>query len=537
MTIPQMLNQLQLLRAYILLLFLFLGCTPVQQQETGSTQESPNIIIILADDMGYSDLGCYGSEINTPNIDRLAQGGLRFRTFYNDAKCCPTRAALLTGLHHHEAGMGGMVDQSTDELTQGPYQGYLSQETVTIAEALQLAGYKTYMSGKWHVGERPQHWPRKRGFDRYFGLISGASSYYEIIKDQPRNRQMAYDDDTWEPPTEGFFMTDAFSDTACAFVQKHLETEGENPFFLALTYTAPHWPLHAHPEDIAKYQGRYMIGWDSLRQERYQRQLNMGLLDESFPLSPRSPDIPSWEEVENKEDWAHRMAVYAAMIDRMDQGIGKLLQTLEAQEALENTLIFFLADNGGCHENIEGRNLHDPEVPIGARGSYMAYREPWANASNTPFRYYKSWSHEGGTRTPLIVHWPAGIQEKAHIIAGQSGHITDLMPTCLEVAGADYPSTFEGRTIKPLVGKSLLPIFRLEDLQRTSPFFFEFGGNKAVIQKEWKLVAAKKSDWELYNLESDPTELENLAEAMPEKVQEMKQLYQAWANKVGVRQR
>ena len=431
------------------------SCSFTNPQPPQEDTERPNIIIIMADDMGYSDIGSYGSEIQTPNLDRLAEGGIRFQSFYNAAKCCPTRAALLTGLYQHEAGMGAMVSSIKKEKQPGPYQGYLNKECVTIAEVLQQSGYKTYMSGKWHVGEREEHWPRKRGFDRYFGLISGASSYYEIIKDQPRVRQMAYDDQQWEPPTTGFYMTDAFADTASAFIQEHYEQSSKQPFFLNLTFTAPHWPLHALPEDISKYKNRYQIGWDSLRKERYQRQLELGIIDSSFRLSPRPETIPNWEEVENKEDWALRMAVYAAMIDRMDQGIGKVLATLENNGALENTLIFFLADNGGCAENITGRKLHDPETPIGERGSYVAYRESWANASNTPFRFYKSWAHEGGARTPLLVHWPKGIPQKNRIIKEQAGHIMDIMPTCLDVAKATYPNTYKGNTIKPLRGTSL----------------------------------------------------------------------------------
>ena len=352
--------------------------------------ERPNIVIIMADDMGYSDIGCYGSEISTPNIDRLAANGLRFKNFYNNAKCCPSRASLLTGLYNHEAGMGNMVTNADAEIQPGPYQGFLNENCMTIAEMLHTGGYSTYMSGKWHLGERPEHWPLQRGFDQYFGLISGASSYFEIIK-EPRIRTMAYGNKSWTPPAKGFYLTDAISDSAVAFISSHSKEKKENPFFLYVAYTSPHWPLHALEEDIKKYEGRYTTGWDSLRSERYKTLLRLGSNTEKYKLSPRTEGIPSWKEATDKDMWIRRMQVYAAMIDRMDQGIGRVINTLEKLKKLDNTIILFLADNGGCAEIASSRNLGIPGVPIGDKGSYDSYREPWANASNTPYRYYKNW--------------------------------------------------------------------------------------------------------------------------------------------------
>jgi len=493
----------------------------------------PNIVIIMADDMGYSDIGCYGSEISTPNIDRLAANGLRFKNFYNNAKCCPSRASLLTGLYNHEAGMGNMVTNADAEIQPGPYQGFLNENCMTIAEVLRTGGHSTYMSGKWHLGERPEHWPLQRGFDKYFGLISGASSYFEIIK-EPRIRTMAYGNKSWTPPAKGFYLTDAISDSAVAFINSHSKEKKENPFFLYVAYTSPHWPLHALEEDIKKYEGRYTTGWDSLRVERYKKMLRLGIITEKYKLSPRTEGIPSWKEVEGKDLWIRRMQVYSAMIDRMDQGIGRVINTLEKLKKLDNTLILFLADNGGCAEIASSRNLGIPGVPIGDKGSYDSYREPWANASNTPYRYYKNWLYEGGIRTPLIIYYPKVLKEKGNL-TDQVGHLTDIMPTCIEIAGAKYPAQFKNSSLKSLRGKSLLPVFKGGTVERRAPIFWEYAGGKAMRQGYWKLVKRNGGEWELYDLKADPTELNELSNSRSEILKSMSSAYADWEKEVGVK--
>ncbi|RQP12662.1 MAG: arylsulfatase [Parapedobacter sp.] len=525
---------METLRSYFFLVWAISGIQSAHATPADtSDQRKPHIIVIMADDMGYSDLGCYGGEAFTPNLDRLARGGLRFRTFYNAARCCPSRAALLTGVYPHEAGMGEMVSEVNSVPDPGPYQGYLSDRTVTIAEALKPAGYISYLSGKWHVGEKPEHWPRRRGFDRYFGLISGASSYFELV-DEPRVRQMVHDDEPWMPPEDGFYMTDAFSDTAVAFVEQHMRTAKEAPFFLYLAYTAPHWPLHAPEADVKRYKGMFDDGWDEVRKRRFERMRALGVIDDDHHLSPRPADIPPWESVDNPANWARRMEVYTAMIDRMDQGIGKLLSALERLGELDNTLIFFLSDNGGCDENIDGRELNQLGSEIGKRGSYIAYDKPWANVSNTPYRQYKSWTHEGGMITPFIAHWPAGI--KRH---GQStetvGHIVDLMATCLDVAGLQYPERFNEKLMVPLRGESLMPAFEREKA-KSRTLYWEHFGKKAVRSGDWKLVSGgKEQPWELYNLIEDPVELNDIAAQHPEIVEQLRHMYAAWADGAGVK--
>ena len=488
------------------------------------TQETPNIVIILADDLGYSDIGAYGGEIQTPALDALALGGVRFQRFYNGGRCCPTRASLLTGRYPHAVGMGAMVSGRNSLPQPGPYQGYLSEEAPTIAEMLREAGYSTYMSGKWHVGEKPEHWPRQRGFDRYYGLISGASSYYEIIRDQPRIREMVLDDTPWSPPAEGFYMTDAFTDQAITFLEEH---PAENPFFLYLAYTAPHWPLHALPEDIDRYRDRYVEGWDVLRDERYASQMAMGLIDSTWNMPPRPEHLPAWEDEPAKEDWAHRMAVYAAMVDRMDQGIGRVVDQLQTMGVLDNTLVLFLSDNGGCAESVAGRNLHDSTSVIGARGSYVAYQEAWANASNTPFRLYKQWMHEGGIATPLIAHWPDGIAAPGRITAS-TGHVIDLMATIGAITRSPAQNTD---------GQSLVPVFYSAiDATWDRTLFWEHIGHRAVREGRWKLVYDRRlGQWELYDLQVDPTELTDLSGSHPLIAERLSARWQTWADSIGVR--
>ena len=483
-------------------------------------QGRPNIVLIMADDMGFSDIGCYGSEIATPNLDRLAAGGVRFSQFYNTARCCPTRASLLTGLYPHQAGVGHMVEDRGFPA----YQGYLNDRCVTIAEALRQARYKTLMTGKWHVGGDRPHWPTDRGFDRYFGLVDGGGNYFMIDP----TRHAALDDKPFTGPVgEKYYATDAYTDYALDFLQK--DTDRKQPFFLYVAYTSPHWPLHAWPEDIAKYKGKYMTGWDELRKQRHRRLIEMGMVDSKWPLTPRDAKAPAWDQVKDKEERDLRMAVYAAQIDRMDQNIGRLLAKLKQIGAEDNTLILFLADNGGCAEAVDRGK---PGAPVGTKESFASYGLPWANASNTPFRLYKHWVHEGGIATPLVAYWPAVIK-KGGAITNQTGHLIDLIATCLDVAGAEYPKTFNGRQIVPLEGKSLLPIFKGETRKGHEVICWEHEGNRAVRQGKWKLVSRNPEDWELYDLEADRTEMNNLAGSNPEKAKELAALYDAWAKKVG----
>ncbi len=504
------------------------GTARIQAQPRSAKR--PNIVLVMADDMGYSDIGCYGGEIHTPNLDRLAAGGLRFSQFYNAARCCPTRAALLTGLYPHQAGVGHMVGN----YGYPAYQGSLNDRCVTIAEALRPAGYHTLMAGKWHVGENRPHWPTDRGFDRYFGLISGAANYFDISKTKADGvvRKMALDDRPYQPPTQGFYMTDAFSDHAVEFLDKH--GRDERPFFLYLAYTAPHWPLHARPEDIARYKGTYRKGWEQLRDERYRRLVEMGLISAEWEMSPRDAESAPWPQEKDPELMDLKMAVYAAQIERMDHGIGRVLDKIRDLGKKDNTLVMFLADNGGCAEGgPRGFDNRRNGLPPGGVDSYMSYGLSWANASNTPFRRYKHWVHEGGIATPFIAHWPAVIKNKG-AITHEVGHIVDVMATCLDAAGVTYPKEHEGTELTPLAGKSLLPLFRGRGRQGHDALFWEHQGNRAVRRGRWKLVAAHGGPWELYDLQADRTELHKPAAKYPEKVEELKTLYEAWAERCGV---
>ena len=473
----------------------------------------PNIIIILADDMGFSDLGCYGSEIATPHLDSMAKRGLRFSQFYNTPRCCPSRAALLTGLYPHQAGMGHM----DRDYSKPGYRGFLSDRCVTIAEALRPAGYRTMMVGKWHVGFRPEHWPRRRGFDRYFGTPEGGGHYFGLMK----GRTLVLDDEAIEYP-KGAYITDLFNHRAVEFIgEAH---RGGKPFFLYLAHIAPHYPLHALPEDIAKYRGKYLKGWDKLREERHRRLIEMGLVDRRWPLTPRDPKAKPWAKVQNKDTWDLKMAIYAAQIDRMDQGIGRILAKLRELGIEDDTLVVFLSDNGACSAAVNKA----PGVVPGPGNSYRSYGLPWANASNTPFRLYKRWVHEGGIATPLVAQWPAGIA-KPGTVTHQVGHITDLMATCLDLAGAKYAETHNGKPVEPLVGKSLVPIFRGRTREGHKAIFWEHEGNRGVRCGKWKLVSRHRDGWELYDLEADRTELRDLAATHPAKARDLLALYNAWA--------
>lgn len=509
----------------------------------------PNIILILNDDMGYSDLGCYGGEVRTPNLDSLAAGGLRYTQFYNTARCCPSRASLLTGLHPHQADVGHMMG---DDGIDG-YLGDLNPNTVTIAEALKRGGYATYMSGKWHVTrhvEGPKHnWPVQRGFDDYYGILTGAANYY-------RPRTLTRNNERIEPGGEDYFLTDAISDEAVRQIRTHASGGKGTPFFQYVAYTAPHWPLHAREEDIEKYRGRFDGGWDLLRQQRLDRMIAMGLIHENWKLSGRDPAVCPWEQEEHKKWQARRMEVYAAQIDRMDQGIGRILKALQETGTWDNTLLVFLADNGGCAEELsagtgnwiakgsekvgtgktrEGRDVrfgNHPDISPGGEDTYASYGIPWANVSNTPFRYYKHWVHEGGIATPFIVHGPALLKARGEL-RHQPAQLPDVMATFLDIAGVAYPETHAGKAIKPLEGFSMVPTFANRPHPR-EVLYWEHEGNKAVRRGKWKLVCRYPGAWELYDMETDRTEVNNVAPEHPGIVRELSGLYFEWAKRCQV---
>lgn len=492
-------------------------------------RDRPNIVLIMADDMGYSDIGCYGGEIQTPNLDKLAANGLRFTQFYNTARCCPTRASLMTGLYAHQTGMGWMTAAN---LGYEGYRGDLNNKCVTIAEVLKQAGYRTYMAGKWHLTydkywDAPKHsWPRQRGFDRFYGTIAGGGSYFNP-------KALTRDNTRIKAPAEGYYYTDAVSNNAVKFIAEHNRSKGDEPFFLYVAYTCPHWPLHAKPEDITKYRGEYIKGWDALRSERHKRMIEMGLVDKAWAITPRDRKVKTWDKVEpgKKELWDLRIAVYAAQIDCMDQGIGRIISAVKKAAKLDNTLIMFLSDNGGCAEGIS-RKKKDIEL-LGTDDSFESYRINWANASNTPFRLYKHWVHEGGIATPLIVHWPRRIKARGQL-RHQPGHVIDIMATCLDITGATYPRKYKGNKIVGLEGKSLVPAFESKRIEREA-IYWEQEGNRAIRVGKWKLVAkGVKGPWELYDLDVDRTELDNLAQKYPKRAKKMAAMWQKWAERADV---
>lgn len=508
----------------IAVLGLIMACSPA------ANDEKPNIIIVLVDDMGYSDIGCYGGEIPTPNIDGLAGNGLRYSSFYNTARCCPTRASLMTGLFPHQTGIGQMTnspkgDQYKAWGTPG-YIGYLNRNCVTMAEALSVAGYHTYMTGKWHLGyHAEERWPLQRGFEKYYGSIAGACSYF-----RPQGpRSITYMNEHLPPPDSGYYTTDAFTDYAIKFIDEQTD---DKPFFLYLAYNAPHWPLQAKDEDIAKFVGKYMIGWDSVRANRLERQAAMGLFQNPVQLSYRDKRVRPWSEVDDEQKVRsdYRMAVYAAQVYCVDYNVGRLVEYLQQKDELDNTLILFLSDNGGCAEMYDEFGsqpdslINDPDY-----SGAVSYGIGWANASNTPFYEYKVKLYEGGISTPLIAHWPKVIKQKG-AIAHQVNYLIDLMPTILEVAGAQYPQTYMGNDIHPLPGVSMLPSFKGEEAPQHEWMFWEHQNNCAVRHGNWKAVKRlDDADWQLYDMVADRAEQHNIASEHPDIVQVMDAQWQQWA--------
>jgi arylsulfatase len=566
-----------LLASFILLLILS-ACT----SKPDDSDRRPNIILIMSDDMGYSDLGCYGSEIETPVLDGLAENGLRFSQFYNTARCCPTRASLLTGLYPAQTGMGFMT---SDEGEPG-YRGEIGKHCVTIAEVVKPAGYRTYMSGKWHVARNLKdidslkyNWPLQRGFDKFYGTIIGAGSLWDPWTLSRGNDFITPVNDLEYKPSEKWYYTDAISDNAVKYIEEHQQETSNQPFFMYVAYTAAHWPMHAPEKEIALHKGKYDAGYAAIRKKRYEKLGELGLINEQWKMSGQPTD---WDKVQNKAWHARNMEVYAAMISSMDKGIGKIVDKLKATGQLDNTLILFLQDNGGCAETLnwvknqnELTELSDQPVykpmgpnelqtqmfptqnregyPVitmgekvmaGSDQTYHAYGESWANVSNTPFRMYKHWVHEGGISTPLIAHWPAAINDKG-AIRHQPGHLIDIMATIVDIAKADYPENYKGNSIVPLPGKSLTGVFTSNTKIDREAIFFEHEGNRGLRKGKWKIVSKAfpqagkfrkiddipMSQWALFNMEEDRTELNDLATEYPEKVKELSSLWQNWAAK------
>lgn len=522
----------------------------------------PSILVILADDVGYSDIGCFGGEVQTPNLDSLARNGVRFTQFYNTARCCPTRAALLTGLYPHQAGIGHM--NWADNGYEG-YHGSLNDRCVTLPEVLKQGGYRTYMVGKWHQtrfmepGEDQSQWPVQRGFEKFYGTLKGSGSFYDPSSLCRQNQHITpLNDPEYKP--DNFYYTDAISDNAVLYLQQHAKESPGKPSFMYVAYTAAHWPMHALEKDVAKYKGKFDAGYDALRQGRFERMKKLGLIDAQWKLSPTAGD---WESAQRKKWELRCMEVYAAMLDNMDQGIGRIVDQLKKDGRLDNTLILYLQDNGGCAEDNgrkpqkpaaalrkfepmapdqlqkqgrpaqtrDGRPVRNgPGVMPGGEDTFIAYGKEWANVSNTPFREYKHWVHEGGISTPLIAHWPKGIpQARRGKLESQPGHLIDIMATCVDLAGVQYPTKYRGNKIKPMQGTSLAPAFRGESLNRSEPLFWEHESNRAVRDGKWKLVAKEGQDWELYDLENDRTEMNNLAASQPERVKALAARWDAWA--------
>lgn len=541
-------------------LFGMIAGIPQTQGAKPKTDKRPNIIVILADDLGYSDLGCYGGEIQTPNLDALAANGLRFNRFYNTSRSCPTRASLLTGLYQHQAGIGRMT---FDDGLPG-YRGTLSHNAVTIPEVLQTAGYRTGMIGKWHVAETPlqpdqrewlahqvyheqfadkANYPTHRGFQDFYGTIYGVVDYFDpfsLVNGEEPVREVP----------EDYYITQALSDSAATYVHRY--AAGDKPFFLYLSYTAPHWPLHALPEDIAKYEDTYKVGWEAIRLKRYERMKELGIFpgQDDF-LSPRQFS-DRWEDNPTAEWDARAMAVHAAMVDRMDRGIGQVIAALRETGELDNTLILFLSDNGCSNEDCsmyepgendrpdmtrDGQPIIYPrekEVLPGPQTSYASIGPRWANVANTPFRFWKAKSFDGGICTPMIVHWPEGIRPKRNgSMNAEMGHVMDIMATCLDLAEAEYPQSYNGREIIPLEGKSLVPVLTKGSREGHDYLGFEHFNERAFISRDgWKIVRqGLRSPWELYDLNTDRTELRNLAEREPDRLNRMVADYEQWARR------
>lgn len=544
--------------------FLLSGSNCSKLPKTQKKDTRPNIVVILADDVGFSDIGCYGGEIHTPNIDWLAANGTRFTNFYNTSRCCPTRASLLTGLYNQQAGIGKMT---MDEHKPG-YRGYLTENTVTIAEVLKATGYQTAMSGKWHVSNtftRPtrkeqlawlnhqayyptfsplEQYPVNRGFDKFYGTIWGVVDYFDPFS-------LVHDTTAVRTVPDNYYHTDAINDSAAAFVRQ-MSGKG-SPFFLYVAENAAHWPLMAKPKDIEKYKDTYKVGWDAIRTARYKRMVEMGVIDPTkAPLSPRWHSDLEWADNADSAWDARAMSVHAAMIDCMDQGIGRLLDALRETGELDNTLILFLSDNGASpewaanygpgfdrpSETRDGREIvyaKKKQVMSGPETSYTSIGPRWANVSNTPYRYWKAESYEGGIHTPMITFWPEGLKMEKGGFNNHVGHVMDFMATFIDVAGADYPKEYKGHAITPMEGISFLPVLEGGEVPTPRGLFNEHFGSGYARYAGWKLVRTHEDkSWRLYHVEDDETEINDSSAYYPQKVHQLDSMWEAWAHRTQV---
>ena len=531
------------------------------------------MIVILADDMGFSDLGCYGGEIHTPNIDRMASQGVRFAQYYTQPRCCPARASLLTGLYSHVAGVGDMNQPVGEKYA---YQGQLSDNCATMAEVLRQAGYHTGMAGKWHLanlniaamsGSRAKanlnfkvadpisgsraDWPTHRGFEEHWGTIPGVENYYDPYG-------LVHNDQTIEPDKPDFYYTDFIADHAVQLIDGYA-ADPARPFFLYVAFTAPHWPMMAREADVRHYDGVYDVGWDAIRQARSDRQIAMGLCKREWGLSPRAflaslndgdSKVGPWDDAPAKAWQARRMAVYAAMVETMDRGVGRILGELGAKGLDAGTMVVFLSDNGACQENVQpgwydvpSQTRDGRRIEVGNRSDHMpgpqvvyqSYGPAWANASNTPLRRFKYFTEEGGISAPCIVRWPGMAGRVGQIQHDQVAHVTDWMPTVLDAAGAVYPTTYHNHAIRPEDGIDLLPVIKGGPTEvRPAPICWEHEGNRAVRIGDWKLIAARDEPWKLYNIPADRTEAHDRSKEKPEKARELLAAYDTWVRRVGV---
>lgn len=519
-----------------------IALTPLMVAPLCWAQEKPNVVIFLVDDMGYSDIGCYGGEIMTPNLDRLASTGVRFTQFYNTSRSCPARASLMTGLYQHQAGIGQMSEdpgtfkketqRDINDWGSEGYQGYLNRNCVTIAEVLKENGYHTYMAGKWHLGMHGQEkWPLQRGFERFYGILAGAASYLR----PEGGRGLTLDNKHLPAPEAPYYTTDAFTDHALQFIS---EQKDDKPFFLYLAFNAPHWPLQAKDEDIQKFTKLYRSkGWDKIRQERYNRMQKMGIIDKNVGFAEW--ENRSWNELTEKEkdESAYRMAVYAAQVHCVDYNVGKVIDYLKKTKQLDNTLILFLADNGACAEpylELGGGKQEDINNP--ACNNMPSYGRAWAQTSNTPFRKYKCRSYEGGISTPLIFSWKMKLGNRHGNLCTTPGYLPDIMPTVLEATGAVYPETYHGgNKIHPLVGTSLFPAIMEKVPSLHEYMYWEHQGNRAIRYSNWKAIRDEAGTaWELYDIVKDRTEKHNLASQHPDVLKKLREEWEYWAIKHNV---